>query len=241
MNLSPYTLVTCVPGVIGAFGAVLVACSSNSPAEGGGESGTDSQSGTETTSSTHSGTSTQSVSTGQTGDTQSSSSTPGSGTTTTASSSEPTGSSTSTASTSASSKSTSTTTTTTTTSHSSSSTSSSSTCAVTGTSMSFATVYSTVMQGTCTGHHAGADPSGGLDMSTEMKAFTNLTGGTSAESGCGEHYVVPCNATGSLLYQKVSGTGIGASCGQRMPLGGPYLDATMITMIQSWINQGAAP
>jgi hypothetical protein len=107
--------------------------------------------------------------------------------------------------------------------------------------MSFATVYANIINGTCTGHHAGATPSGGLDMSTEMKAFTNLTGGTSAESGCGEHYVVPCDATSSLLYQKVSGTGIGAHCGSRMPFGGPYLSDDMITVIQSWINEGAAP
>jgi hypothetical protein len=107
--------------------------------------------------------------------------------------------------------------------------------------MSFATVYANVINGTCTGHHAGANPSGGLDMSTEAKAFANLTGGTSDENGCGEHYVVPCDATDSLLYQKVSGTGIPGACGVRMPYGGPYLDSVMIAVIQSWINEGAAP
>jgi hypothetical protein len=108
--------------------------------------------------------------------------------------------------------------------------------------LSFATVYSSIINGSggCTDHHAGSNPSGGLDLSTQTKAFTNLTTTSSAESGCGEKYVVPCNAAGSLLYQKVSGTSIPAACGARMPFGGPYLGSTDIMTIQTWINDGAA-
>jgi hypothetical protein len=78
-------------------------------------------------------------------------------------------------------------------------------------------------------------------MGTQAAAYTNLTTTMSAESGCGEKYVVPCDATSSLLYQKVAGgTAIPASCGARMPFGGPYLSTAQITMIQNWINDGAA-
>jgi hypothetical protein len=105
---------------------------------------------------------------------------------------------------------------------------------------SFATIYTSIISTNCTTHHSGSNASGGLDMSSQTKAFTNLTTGTSSESGCSEHYVVPCNATSSLLYQKVSGMSIPSACGARMPEGGPYLSSTNITAIQDWINQGAA-
>jgi len=74
-------------------------------------------------------------------------------------------------------------------------------------------------------------------LTSESKAFTNLTTGTAAESGCTAQYVVSGDATSSLLYQKVSGSGLTRSCGSQMP----YLTSANVTTVQDWINQGAAP
>ena len=113
------------------------------------------------------------------------------------------------------------------------------------TAISFKTVYSTVIQGSCTSHHSGTNPSGGLDMSTEAKAFTNLTTGTSsatAEVGCNEHYVVSANAAKSLLYEKVVGPPtLPTACGVQMPKGEAALSSTDVALIEDWINDGAAP
>jgi hypothetical protein len=111
--------------------------------------------------------------------------------------------------------------------------------------VSFATVYSTVISGTCTVCHSAATMAGQLDMSTEATAFGNLTTGTSSatlETGCSEHYVNAGVATTSLLYQKVmGGASLRAACGMRMPRGGAMLSATDITLIENWINDGALP
>ncbi len=49
--------------------------------------------------------------------------------------------------------------------------------------------------------------------------------------------VVPGNANGSLLFQKVSMTT--PPVGARMPFGGPYLSQANQDLIRDWINQGA--
>jgi hypothetical protein len=67
-----------------------------------------------------------------------------------------------------------------------------------GAAVSFMTEVYPIISANCTAHHSGATPSGGLDMSTEAKAFTNLTTGTSTEAGCTEKYV-GATATASLL------------------------------------------
>ncbi|MCL2449340.1 MAG: hypothetical protein FWD17_10355 [Polyangiaceae bacterium] len=78
-------------------------------------------------------------------------------------------------------------------------------------------------------------------MSTEATAYANLTTGTTVEAACnGEHYVVPCDPTNSLLYQKVNAS-FPTGCGGRMPRGENALDASAIGMIHDWILQGAAP
>jgi hypothetical protein len=108
--------------------------------------------------------------------------------------------------------------------------------------VSFATVYSMVINNTCTGCHSAALMRGGLNMSTEAAAFTNLTTGTSTEAGCGEHYVTAGTATTSLLYQKLmGGASLIAACGMRMPFGEAMLSATDITLVEDWINDGAKP
>jgi hypothetical protein len=110
--------------------------------------------------------------------------------------------------------------------------------------VSFATVYSTIIMATpCNGCHSAATKAGGLDMSTQTTAYTNLTTGTSTEPNCGaKAYVVKANAAGSLLYQKVVGTTIPTGCGTQMPKNGPpFLTTTQTNLIQSWINDGALP
>jgi hypothetical protein len=92
----------------------------------------------------------------------------------------------------------------------------------------------------CTAHHKQPNPSGGLDMSSEMTAFNSLTlNNKSGETGCTEDYELADDAVDSLLYQKVSGMGIPGTCGDRMPLGGPYLSATDIQTIQDWLLTGS--
>jgi hypothetical protein len=97
--------------------------------------------------------------------------------------------------------------------------------------------------GTCTDHHAGANPSGGLDLSSASAAFHNLTSGSSTETGCNEQYVVSGDPNSSLLYQKVvGGASLQSACGAQMPAGGAApLGATDVMTIQSWIQGGAAP
>jgi len=105
----------------------------------------------------------------------------------------------------------------------------------------FSQVYANVLvPNNCTSHHAGTNPSGGLDMSTEAKAYADLVGQMSAETNCGQTYVVAGNAGASLLYQKVLGTSIPAHCGERMPYGAPNpISEADMTMLQTWINAGA--
>jgi hypothetical protein len=92
----------------------------------------------------------------------------------------------------------------------------------------------------CTAHHKQPNPSGGLDMSSEMTAFNSLTlNNKSNETGCTEYYELFDDAVDSLLYQKVSGMGIPSTCGVRMPQGGPYLSSTDIQTIQDWLLTGS--
>jgi hypothetical protein len=90
--------------------------------------------------------------------------------------------------------------------------------------------------------HTATTLSGGLNMSTEAEAFTNLTMGTSTEAGCGEMYVVANNASKSLFYQKVvGGATLPTTCGVKMPKTGTALTAAQQTTIEDWINGGANP
>ena len=113
----------------------------------------------------------------------------------------------------------------------------------TTTTSSFTTVYTTVLETNgCTSHHAGASPAGGLDMSTQPKAYADLVnvpavtpaGETPA---CTGDRVVPNEPSASLLYLKVSESS--PPCGARMPLGGTPLSAAEQTLIKDWITAGA--
>lgn len=81
--------------------------------------------------------------------------------------------------------------------------------------------------------------SGGLDLSTESLAYTNLVGVAARGGTCAggsRVRVVRGNATMSLLYQKLTNT---QDCGNSMPRGAAALNATQLTTIRTWINAGA--
>ena len=103
-----------------------------------------------------------------------------------------------------------------------------------------------------TGCHAGATPAEGLNLE-EGQAYDNvflvLEGGGHAEAASrapapparpaheGEHFQIePFDPSTSHLFLKI----IGQEEGERMPLGGPYLDQTQENAIRDWILEGAA-
>jgi len=49
-------------------------------------------------------------------------------------------------------------------------------------------------------------------------------------------YVIRGNAANSLLYRKLI---VGGGVGSRMPLDGPYLSRSEISLVRDWINRGA--
>ncbi len=52
-----------------------------------------------------------------------------------------------------------------------------------------------------------------------------------------EHIIQPFNADASPIIDKI--TNNPPQFGERMPFGGPYLEAQEIGLIRAWINQGA--
>ena len=72
---------------------------------------------------------------------------------------------------------------------------------------------------------------GGLNLGT----YQGLITGGSIVSGS---IIKPGNHQGSLLWTMISPSGPYPG-GNRMPLGGPYLDAATINTIATWIDQGA--
>jgi hypothetical protein len=76
----------------------------------------------------------------------------------------------------------------------------------------------------CTGCHGGTN---GLTVTSVPQL---LQGGSHGPA------VVPGNPDSSLLVTKISPS---PPFGVRMPQGGPYLPDTTVTLIRSWISQGA--
>lgn len=69
----------------------------------------------------------------------------------------------------------------------------------------------------------------------KQETYDNLV---NVGSTCLDPYIVPNDAAGSFLYQKISQTT--PLCGDRMPRSGPpYWDAANIQMVADWINAGA--
>lgn len=102
------------------------------------------------------------------------------------------------------------------------------------------------------GCHTGAMPAEGLNLE-DGKAYDNiflvLEGGGHSEAASrplgllarpmhgGEHFQIePFDPSSSHLFLKI----IGQEDGERMPLGGPYLDQAQENAIRDWILEGAA-
>jgi hypothetical protein len=107
--------------------------------------------------------------------------------------------------------------------------------------VTFATVFSTVLNPVCSTCHGGADGIAGMDFTSSSSAYASLVrvpaGGLGSACGAsGLVRVLPGSSARSLLYLKVTGT---QPCGVRMPAsGGPLTDAA-IQAIENWIDEGA--
>ena len=101
---------------------------------------------------------------------------------------------------------------------------------------SFSSIQSHVFTPICTACHAGGAAPQGLRLDA-TNSYTLLVGVASAEVPSIRR-VAPGDAANSYVIQKLEGH---AAIGARMPLGGPYLDATTIGLIRQWIDNGAHP
>jgi hypothetical protein len=116
-----------------------------------------------------------------------------------------------------------------------------------GSSETFTDIYTTILQPTCSTHHAAGAPDSFLDLSSKASAYAALVGTTASGPACGataldggtpEVRVVAGHPSESLLFQKVSQ--MNPPCGAQMPFHGTPLAQADQTKIQSWIIQGAA-
>jgi hypothetical protein len=89
----------------------------------------------------------------------------------------------------------------------------------------------------CHGLPPNATSNGRLSTGMDRAAaYAALVGPVSTSAKCGgPSYVVPGQPEQSLLLSKL----MGATCGDRMPLGGDPLPAAQLEMIRSWIAAGA--
>ena len=97
-----------------------------------------------------------------------------------------------------------------------------------------ASIQQNVFTPVCTACHAGAAAPQGLRLDAASSA-ASLIGVPSTEVPSVLR-VAPGNPDASYLIQKLEGN---AAVGDRMPLGGPFLDAPTIEVIREWISQGA--
>ena len=97
----------------------------------------------------------------------------------------------------------------------------------TGGAIDFATQVHGIFAAKCLVCHSQVKRSGGLSLAAYDEV---LSGGRSGAA------VKPGNSGGSLLVQRITGSGA-----TRMPLGGPALSPAEIGTLTSWIDQGARP
>jgi hypothetical protein len=99
----------------------------------------------------------------------------------------------------------------------------------------FSEIQAQVLNVSCAtvGCHSGPTPPAGLDMTAS--AYARLVNVASVEVPTLRR-ITPLDPNNSYLIQKLEGTN---AVGQRMPFGGPYLDATTISRIRAWVSAGA--
>lgn len=88
----------------------------------------------------------------------------------------------------------------------------------------------------CTQCHSGPTPAGNLNLE-KGKSFANLVG--IKRQFDPEVRVVAGSAKTSFIIDKLEDNNLGGSRGDRMPLGGPFLDQETIDVIRQWIDAGA--
>ena len=100
-----------------------------------------------------------------------------------------------------------------------------------------ATVWPIFKAAGCTGSYCHGGTAGGLSMSSESVAYSNLVG--TKATGCSTlDRVKASDVAGSYLIQKLEGKG---SCftGGKMPVGGT-LTAAQLSTVKAWVTAGAA-
>lgn len=99
-------------------------------------------------------------------------------------------------------------------------------------------IQASVFTPTCAGCHSGPTsgslPSG-MDLSSADASFAALVGVSSIQQAAILR-VAAGDPDNSYLIQKLEGT---AATGQRMPVGGPFLDQAVVDDIRQWISDGA--
>jgi hypothetical protein len=125
-------------------------------------------------------------------------------------------------------------------------------------SPTFTNVYANVIGARCIGCHKPGGSGvtvGGLDMSTQAKAYVDLVNVPAAGTGAGTSgvtcaslspallRVVPNNSAGSLIFEKVNSKlqSLPAPCGSPMPLPATAVALTQaqVDLIAGWIDAGA--
>lgn len=99
-------------------------------------------------------------------------------------------------------------------------------------------LQSTIFTPMCSGCHngSGAALPGVMNLSDAASTFAALVGVPSIEQPALVR-VAPNDAANSYVVHKIEGAS--TITGQRMPLGGPFLDASQIAEVRQWIDSGA--
>ena len=108
----------------------------------------------------------------------------------------------------------------------------------TGGGLSFAVNIQPIFDANCIGCHAGATPTGGLDLST-AKSYGNLVN-VPCQCDAGVLRVKPSDTAGSMLWRKTGNDP--TECGASMPKGQQPLSVALpaqYQQISNWISQGA--
>src|SRR5215471_5847848 len=105
---------------------------------------------------------------------------------------------------------------------------------ITGLQPTLASIQDNVFTPICTRCHTGSNAPQGLALDAGVSAGNLINVAVPRDPS--QVRVLPGDPDHSFLIHKLEGT---QSIGQRMPLGGPFLDQTSIDDIRQWITNGA--